>query len=75
VTDAPSVKTSTSLPTREQGVDVGKEIVGCEHSTVIRTTGLIRTVLGTAARTRRETAPPLPRRQPPEWSTSARASE
>ncbi|CAM5554108.1 IS5 family transposase [Streptomyces fumanus] len=49
VIDAQSVKTSTNVPARDQGADVGKKIVGRKRSVVIDTTGLILTVLVTAA--------------------------
>ncbi|MFI1255291.1 IS5 family transposase [Streptomyces netropsis] len=49
VIDAQSVKTSTNVPAREQGADVGKRIVGRKRSIIIDTTGLILTVLVTAA--------------------------
>ncbi len=49
VIDAQSVKTSTNVPLREQGADVGKRIVGRKRSIIIDTTGLMLTVLVTAA--------------------------
>ncbi|MFD4578047.1 IS5 family transposase [Streptomyces sp. NPDC058417] len=49
VIDAQSVKTSTNVPLREQGADVGKKIVGRKRSIIIDTTGLMLTVLVTAA--------------------------
>lgn len=49
VIDAQSVKTSTNVQIREQGSDVGKRIVGRKRSIVIDTTGLMLTVLVTAA--------------------------
>ncbi|MFC9483094.1 IS5 family transposase [Streptomyces griseus] len=49
VIDAQSVKTSTNVPAREQGADVGKRIVGRKRSIIIDTTGLMLTVLVTAA--------------------------
>ncbi|MDQ1034796.1 transposase [Streptomyces sp. V3I8] len=49
VIDAQSVKTSTNIPAREQGADVGKRIVGRKRSIIIHTTGLMLTVPVTAA--------------------------
>ncbi|MGW0316062.1 IS5 family transposase [Streptomyces flavidovirens] len=49
VIDAQSVKTSTNVPAREQGADVGKRIVGRKRTIIIDTTGLMLTVLVTAA--------------------------
>ncbi|MEU5403581.1 IS5 family transposase [Streptomyces sp. NPDC005963] len=49
IIDAQSVKTSTNVPARDQGADVGKKIVGRKRSIVIDTTGLLLTVLVTAA--------------------------
>ncbi|MCD9904528.1 transposase [Streptomyces sp. MT29] len=43
------MKTPTNVPAREQGADVGKRIVGRKRSIIIDTTGLILTVLVTAA--------------------------
>lgn len=48
VIDAQSVKTSTNVPARERGADVGKRIVGRRRSIIIDTTGLMLTVLVTA---------------------------
>lgn len=47
--DAQSVKTSTSVPLRNQGMDAGKKIVGGKRSIVIDTIGLLLAVLVTAA--------------------------
>ncbi|MFE6838593.1 IS5 family transposase [Streptomyces sp. NPDC057705] len=49
VIDAQSVKTSTNVPVREQGADVGEKIVGRKRSIIIDTTGLMLTALVTAA--------------------------
>ncbi|MET9638186.1 IS5 family transposase [Streptomyces virginiae] len=49
VIDAQSVKTSTNVPARDQGSDVGKKIVGRKRSIVIDATGMLLTVLVTAA--------------------------
>ncbi|CAL9278562.1 MULTISPECIES: IS5 family transposase [Streptomyces] len=49
VTDAQSVKTSTSVLATSQGIDAGKKIVGRKRSIVTDTTGLLLAVLVTAA--------------------------
>lgn len=49
VIDAQSVKTSTSVPARGQGVDAGKKIVGRKRSIVTDPLGLLLAVLVTAA--------------------------
>lgn len=43
--DAQSVKTSTSVPARSQGIDAGTKIVGRKRSIVIDTLGLLLAVL------------------------------
>lgn len=47
--DAQSVKTSTSVPAKNQGIDAGKKIVGRKRSIVTDTLGLLLAVLVTAA--------------------------
>jgi transposase len=49
VIDAQSVKTSTSVPARTQGIDADKKIVGCKRSIITDTLGLLLAVLVTAA--------------------------
>jgi hypothetical protein len=49
VIDAQSVKTSTSVPARTQGIDAGKKIVGRKRSIITNTLGLLLAVLVTAA--------------------------
>ncbi|MFD9542466.1 IS5 family transposase [Streptomyces sp. NPDC060022] len=49
VIDSQSIKTSTNVPASEQGIDVGKKIVGRKRSIVIDTVGMLLTVLVTAA--------------------------
>jgi transposase len=49
VIDAQSVKTSTSVPTKSQGTDAGKKIVGRKRSIITDTLGLLLAVLVTAA--------------------------
>ncbi|MFE6974479.1 IS5 family transposase [Streptomyces sp. NPDC057682] len=49
VIDAQSVKTSTSVPAKSQGIDAGKKIVGRKRSIVTDTLGLLLAVLVTAA--------------------------
>ena len=49
VIDAQSVKTSTSVPARSQGIDAGKKIVGRKRSIITDTLGLLLAVLVTAA--------------------------
>ncbi|MFD6888103.1 IS5 family transposase [Streptomyces sp. NPDC059957] len=49
VIDSQSIKTSTNVPAREQGIDAGKKIVGRKRSIVIDTVGLLLQVLVTAA--------------------------
>jgi len=56
VIDAQSIKTSTNVPATEQGVDAAKKIVGRKRSVVIDTTGLLLTVLVTAASVQDSTA-------------------
>jgi transposase len=56
VIDAQSIKTSTNVPAADQGVDVGKKIVGRKRSIVIDTTGLLLTALVTAASIQDSTA-------------------
>ncbi|MET9652139.1 IS5 family transposase [Streptomyces sp. NPDC006460] len=56
VIDAQSVKTSTSVPARNQGIDAGKKIVGRKRSIVTDTLGLLLTVLVTAAGVQDSTA-------------------
>ncbi|QCX81753.1 Transposase DDE domain protein [Streptomyces sp. YIM 121038] len=56
VIDAQSVKTSTSVPARSQGIDAGKKIVGGKRSILIDTLGLLLAVLVTAARVQDSTA-------------------
>ncbi|MFF0018460.1 IS5 family transposase [Streptomyces sp. NPDC005374] len=49
VIDAQSVKTSTSVPARTQGIDAGKKIAGRKRSIITDTLGLLLAVLVTAA--------------------------
>ncbi|MWA07637.1 IS5 family transposase [Actinomadura sp. LD22] len=49
VIDAPSVKTSPSVPVADQGIDAAKKIVGRKRSIVVDTLGLLPAVLVTAA--------------------------
>lgn len=49
VIDAQSIKTSANVPVRDQGVDTNKKIVGRKRNVVIDTTGLLLTVLVSAA--------------------------
>ncbi|MFK4123756.1 IS5 family transposase [Streptomyces longwoodensis] len=49
VIDAQSVKTSTSVPAADQGIDAGKKIVGRKRNIVTDTLGLLLAVLVTAA--------------------------
>ncbi|WP_053847072.1 IS5 family transposase [Streptomyces sp. NRRL B-24085] len=56
VIDAQSVKTSTSVPARTQGVDAGKKIVGRKRSIITDTLGLLLAVLVTAAGVQDSTA-------------------
>ncbi|MEV6704148.1 IS5 family transposase [Streptomyces sp. NPDC051453] len=49
VIDSQSIKTSTNVPARRQGIDAGKKIVGRKRSIVIDTVGLLLGVLVTAA--------------------------
>ncbi|WP_405598196.1 MULTISPECIES: IS5 family transposase [unclassified Streptomyces] len=49
VIDSQSIKTSTNVPARRQGIDAGKKIVGRKRSIVIDTVGLLLDVLVTAA--------------------------
>ncbi|KOY55283.1 transposase [Streptomyces sp. XY332] len=49
VINAQSVKTSTSVPARSQGIDAGKRIVGRKRSIITDTLGLLLAVLVTAA--------------------------
>ncbi|WP_329448856.1 IS5 family transposase (plasmid) [Streptomyces sp. NBC_01426] len=49
VIDSQSIKTSTNVPTYEQGIDAGKKIVGRKRSIVIDTVGLLLAVVVTAA--------------------------
>ncbi|WTW32630.1 transposase [Streptomyces sp. NBC_00016] len=56
VIDAQSVKTSTSVPARSQGIDVAKKIVGRKRSVITDTLGLLLAVLVTAAGVQDSTA-------------------
>ncbi|MGW3140973.1 IS5 family transposase [Streptomyces sp. NPDC001139] len=56
VIDAQSVKTSTSVPARTQGIDAGKKIVGRKRSIITDTLGLLLAVLVTAAGVQDSTA-------------------
>jgi transposase len=56
VIDAQSIKTSTNVPATEQGIDAAKKIVGRKRSVVIDTTGLLLTVLVSAASMQDSTA-------------------
>ncbi|MGW7611875.1 IS5 family transposase [Streptomyces sp. NPDC054766] len=56
VIDAQSVKTSTSVPARSQGIDAGKKIVGRKRSIITDTLGLLLAVLVTAAGVQDSTA-------------------
>ncbi|MEU5951498.1 IS5 family transposase [Streptomyces sp. NPDC047525] len=56
VIDAQSVKTSTSVPARSQGIDAGKKIVGRKRSIITDTLGLLLAVLVTAASVQDSTA-------------------
>lgn len=49
VIDAQSIKTSTDVPARDQGIDAAKKIVGRKRSIVVDTLGLLPAVLVTAA--------------------------
>ncbi|MER5806565.1 IS5 family transposase [Streptomyces mirabilis] len=49
VVDAQSVKTSTSVPAKSQGIDAGKKIAGRKRSIITDTLGLLLVVLVTAA--------------------------
>ncbi|NEA21950.1 IS5 family transposase [Actinomadura bangladeshensis] len=49
VIDAQSIKTSSNVPARDQGIDAAKKIVGRKRSSVVDTLGLLLTVLVTAA--------------------------
>lgn len=54
--DAQSVKTSTSVPAKSQGIDAGKKIVGRNRSIITDTLGLLLAVLVTAAGVQDSTA-------------------
>lgn len=54
--DTQSVKTSTSVPAKNQGIDAGKKIVGRKRSIVTDTLGLLLAVLVTAAGVQDSTA-------------------
>ncbi|MFI6463610.1 IS5 family transposase [Streptomyces sp. NPDC050538] len=56
VIDAQSVKASTSVPARSQGIDAGKKIVGRKRSIITDTLGLLLAVLVTAAGVQDSTA-------------------
>ncbi|WP_369275621.1 IS5 family transposase [Streptomyces sp. R11] len=56
VIDAQSVKTSTSVPARTQGIDAGKKIVGRKRSIITDTLGLLLAALVTAAGVQDSTA-------------------
>ncbi|MET7622557.1 IS5 family transposase [Streptomyces sp. NPDC005408] len=56
VIDAQSVKTSTSVPAKSQGIDAGKKIVGRKRSIITDTLGLLLAVLVTAASVQDSTA-------------------
>ncbi|MBB5109657.1 transposase [Streptomyces spectabilis] len=56
VIDAQSIKTSTSVPARSQGIDAGKKIVGRKRSIITDTLGLLLAVLVTAAGVQDSTA-------------------
>ncbi|MGW0569840.1 IS5 family transposase [Streptomyces tauricus] len=56
VIDAQSVKTSTSVPAKSQGIDAGKKIVGRKRSIITDTLGLLLAVLVTAAGVQDSTA-------------------
>ncbi|MFD7838284.1 IS5 family transposase [Streptomyces sp. NPDC059761] len=56
VIDAQSIKTSTSVPAKSQGVDAGKKIVGRKRSIITDTLGLLLAVLVTAAGVQDSTA-------------------
>ncbi|MDH6432434.1 transposase [Streptomyces sp. SAI-144] len=56
VIDAQSVKTSTSVPARTQGIDAGKKIVGRKRSIITDTLGLLLAVLVTATGVQDSTA-------------------
>ena len=56
VIDAQSVKTSTSVPAKTQGIDAGKKIVGRKRSIITDTLGLLLAVLVTAAGVQDSTA-------------------
>jgi transposase len=56
VVDAQSVKTSTSVPVKSQGIDAGKKIVGRKRSIITDTLGLLLAVLVTAAGVQDSTA-------------------
>ncbi|KUN92520.1 IS5 family transposase [Streptomyces caeruleatus] len=56
VIEAQSVKTSTSVPARTQGIDAGKKIVGRKRSIITDTLGLLLAVLVTAAAVQDSTA-------------------
>ncbi|MEW1914758.1 IS5 family transposase [Kitasatospora sp. NPDC085895] len=49
IIDSQSIKTSTNVPAVDQGVDVGKQIVGRKRNIVTDTIGLLLVVLVTAA--------------------------
>lgn len=54
--DAQSIKTSTNVPATEQGIDAHKKIVDRKRGIVIDTTGLLLTVLVSAASMQDSTA-------------------
>lgn len=54
--DAQSVRTSTSVPARTQGIDAGRKIVGRKRSIITDTLGLLLAVLVTAAGVQDSTA-------------------
>jgi transposase len=56
VIDAQSVKTSTSVPAKSQGIDAGKKIVGRKRSIITDTLGLLLAVLVTGAGVQDSTA-------------------
>ncbi|SCK24699.1 Transposase [Streptomyces sp. SceaMP-e96] len=56
MTDPQSVKTSTSVPAKSQGIDAGKKIVGRKRSIITDTLGLLPAVLVTAAGAQDSTA-------------------
>jgi hypothetical protein len=56
VIDAQSVKTSTSVPAADQGIDAAKKIVGRKRSIVVDTLGLLLAAVVTAASVQDSTA-------------------